>query len=550
MSIIDYTWETLPNPFFSRERAGNIIGHISGRARDIERIIMGDQSAILVTGAPGIGKSTLVRYLQQLPSTHWSWRNELDYLLERRALYDTYFIAPDLSLLDTYEKSSEQLHTFLGQCTLKLEQAIQSTSPQPPTAVEEEYIELDTPPKADLRSFRKLLQELQRTRPQSRCFVVLDAIDRITKSDQQSLANSDIAFLQDRGLAFLANSGILRTLIDLIDDFASFGVILTLESLPRPAMMRQFSHISPYISDLLARFAPRSLQIFTQQQAIDLLAQSAQAFGDDWVQAFCELGGTQIFTSEEQEWLLEQTGTHPYVLKQVCFSAFRVKQIHAYEQGTWLPLSDEYKQLLIDRMSERLILFFNNIWNRLLEAIENCSDSTRDNVRVNFYKFLTSLEQENARSQIDAALWESLGKELHYILHNEGIVRYDYDPSQPVYYPGSLLGNYLAQKKEEFIPTTTKTPWLIITRADGEKEQIPLSELEYKLVKALVQHPKRYPEEELMKVGWGKIIESKTFSQRMYQLRKKLKGDSGNDVIINHYGGFYSLYQPENIQLE
>ena len=51
-----------------------------------------------------------------------------------------------------------------------------------------------------------------------------------------------------------------------------------------------------------------------------------------------------------------------------------------------------------------------------------------------------------------------------------------------------------------------------------------------------------------MRAGWNRIIESKTFTQRMYQLRKKLKGGSGIDIIMNHYGGFYSLTHPEWLQ--
>jgi hypothetical protein len=45
-----------------------------------------------------------------------------------------------------------------------------------------------------------------------------------------------------------------------------------------------------------------------------------------------------------------------------------------------------------------------------------------------------------------------------------------------------------------------------------------------------------------MKGAWGKVIERSVFSQRMHQLRKKLKEQGvGTEIIENSYGGFYSL---------
>src|SRR5690349_1211591 len=84
-------WLTLQNPFskiskrvilaptISKEKITSevIIGRISGRSTDITRIIMNEQSAIFLVGTPNIGKSTLIRYLQEQPITEWSWRDEL-----------------------------------------------------------------------------------------------------------------------------------------------------------------------------------------------------------------------------------------------------------------------------------------------------------------------------------------------------------------------------------------------------------------------------------------------------------------------------------------
>ena len=47
-------WSSLSNPFrISSEEI--ITGHVSGRQTDITEIIMGGQSAIILSGAPGIG---------------------------------------------------------------------------------------------------------------------------------------------------------------------------------------------------------------------------------------------------------------------------------------------------------------------------------------------------------------------------------------------------------------------------------------------------------------------------------------------------------------
>src|SRR5260370_7102003 len=84
-------WLTLQNPF-SRitkqvtlasimerniDTSDAIIGRVSGRRADITRIIMNEQSAIFLVGTPHIGKSTLIRYLQQPSITAWSSRNKL-----------------------------------------------------------------------------------------------------------------------------------------------------------------------------------------------------------------------------------------------------------------------------------------------------------------------------------------------------------------------------------------------------------------------------------------------------------------------------------------
>ncbi len=125
------------------------------------------------------------------------------------------------------------------------------------------------------------------------------------------------------------------------------------------------------------------------------------------------------------------------------------------------------------------------------------------------------------------------------------------DLFQPVHYPGRLICQYLLQKRQESATAPQQGFWLTINRPGSQKLQVSLSEREYGLLKTLLQHPIRCPEEQLMKGAWGKPIDKSAFTQRMHQLRKKLRLQSGEvEIIENHYGGFYSLNHPEWFYLE
>src|SRR6266436_7313469 len=107
-------WLTLQNPFAritkqvtlaatmvrDTDTSDAIIGRISGRRTDITRIIMNEQSAIFLVGTPNIGKSTLIRYLQEHPKIEWSWRDELADLQGQLNLEDIHFVQIDLTPLE------------------------------------------------------------------------------------------------------------------------------------------------------------------------------------------------------------------------------------------------------------------------------------------------------------------------------------------------------------------------------------------------------------------------------------------------------------------
>jgi len=154
-----------------------------------------------------------------------------------------------------------------------------------------------------------------------------------------------------------------------------------------------------------------------------------------------------------------------------------------------------------------------------------------------------------ATQEIYRDTWDWLGAELRYILSNEGFIRNE--PFQPVYTPGLILRTCLTQHIGGNNVSTQRGFWLSINRPGYQIERISLSELEYRLIKTMLQHAQYCSEEELMQSVWGKTIERGTFTQRMHHLRKKLREHNNNvQLIIKHYGGQYSLLHTDWLYLE
>jgi DNA-binding winged helix-turn-helix (wHTH) protein len=538
MSAPQHTWETLPNPFRTPDTNEAIIGQASGRSTDIKNIIIGSQSAIILTGAPLIGKTTLIRYLNETsqPST-WSWRNEhnLTALRQPMNLDQCYFVQIGLAPII----QTTQLHDI---CQSFIKESIDA------------LWQIHRPEQlsnfAGLRGLRELLHVMARQYPEARYFVILDAIERLLQAEMQlpDMIKSAAQTSQERAISLLNHSGILRTLVDLIDEFGNFNVILSIESLPRLSMIEQFVHVS---ADL-ARFTTTTLQCFTWDDTTAYLAQQPEDFGEDWAHMFRKLGGNTIFTEQEQAWIREQAGLHPYVLQQLCLQMFQFKQIYASTHDCWHESSENQRKALVETVNERIRPFLSLLWKRLQEVLEKSSPETKNN----FYEFVSSLAHRLTEDEIFTSTWGWMGKELRYILSNEGIVRYDL--LRPVYHPGAILRNYLLQQMQQVHQenktslTTSRNYWLTIRIPDQPQERLMLSEIEYHLLKVLFQqHPEKCSEDALMKGAWGSTIEKATFTQRMHQLRKKLrKYSQNNDMIANQYGGQYSLSHPEWLHLE
>jgi hypothetical protein len=545
-------WLTLQNPFskiskqaklthIGREEKNtseDIIGRVSGRRTDITRIIMNEQRAIFLVGAPYIGKSTLIRYLQQQRNDGWSWRDELSDLQGQLKFDEIHFMQIDLTPLEGIENENELLNIFVKQCAMALQRVYLRDK-------QESISDLD------LKSLRGLLRMINKETPDARYFVMLDSIARLASQGMHSalLNTSKAQTQQERGLALLDRCNAIRTLVDLIDEFAVFGVILSIESLPSPKIDDQFN----YVSLDLARFTTMTLQTLTWEDTVKLLSQKPENFGMGWARMFKALGGNSIFSHSEQEWLRQQAGTHPYLLHQFCLYTFRFKQEYASIHRHWPELQKREMAQLSESINESLSTFLAPLWQGLQQAIEKSGQKTKRN----FYEFIGLLEHKQAYDEFDPTFWYELGTELRYILYSEGIVRYD--RLKPIHFPGAILCQYLIQKAKESQEGSEQINsrpssvgrYLTISYSGERQIVVSLSELEYRLLKTLVQHPERCKEEDLMKGAWGMLIERSRFTQRMHQLRKKLKEQGvGSEIIENSYGGFYSINHPEWLQLK
>ena len=481
------SWLALQNPFsmISKQVVSSpisrkdqimpeyIVGHVSGRRVDITRILMNEQSAIFLVGTPNIGKSTLIRYLRNVPAAEWSWRDELADLQGQLNLGDIHFVQIDLTPLEGIEKSDDLFSSFVAQCTKAL-----YGSYQPDSQTRSDHY--------DLRELRSLLRMINRETPDARYFFMLDAVERLGMYGMPTpeLVDTKAQTPQERGLALLDRCNAIRALVDLIDEFTVFGVILSIESLPRPKIDDQFHHISWD----LARFTTMTLQAFTWEDTVKFLSQEPENFGAKWSKMFKSLGGHHIFSRSEQDWLLQQAGTHPYLLHQYCLYTFRFKQEYASIHNIWPELQDREENQLSESINENLSPFLAHIWQRLEEVLNKSGQSTKDR----FYDFIDLLKLKQATDELDPTTWYDLGSELRYILYSEGIVRYD--RLQPIHFPGLTLGRYLVQKANNLqsaLPVPTPGRYLTVSCPGEQSVVVSLSDLEFRLLKTLLLHPER-----------------------------------------------------------
>lgn len=286
-----HSWRTLFNPFSPGDMPGT--GRVSGRSTDIRNLIANQQSAIILSGSPRVGKTAFVRYLKGVSSVGWSWRDEVSLhdLREQFALGQLYFTQIDLTTLENAQSAQELLTAFVAECKRSLDTPYDG----------EKLPSLSH----DIKGLRSLLRYYAREFPEARYFVMLDAVERLARLDMTipELEGSLAQTPQERGIALLNHCGAIRVLVDLIDEFANFGVIFSIQSLARPRPTDQFIHVS---ADL-ARFTTTVLQCLTHTDAL--------AF---WVsvQRILVRSGRRLFTSWVDRKYLRLTSSNGYMSKR------------------------------------------------------------------------------------------------------------------------------------------------------------------------------------------------------------------------------------------
>jgi hypothetical protein len=239
-------------------------------------------------------------------------------------------------------------------------------------------------------------------------------------------------------------------------------------------------------------------------------------------------------------------------LQQCCHYLFKYK---TYLASKWR-LEDSDKEQLLSIIYEQISTFLSRTRKRLQEAIANSTNIER--VDKEFQSFIALCAQKSAEDTLDISFWDGLDPELRYILHSEGIVRYD--PFRPVYFPGTILRDYLAQQVkgknktsavQSIAATSEHGHWLHIHRPDMETKHIGLSKLEYRLLKTLLQHADYCTEQELIQSAWENGTERANLTQRLHKLRKKLEEQlDGAGIIENRYGGIYSMTHIDWLELD
>ncbi len=258
--LLRNSWQSLDNPFSNiTDFSDLVVDHVSGRSIDIAEILAGTQNAILLSGAPSIGKSTLVRYLQHSPQG-WSWRNELAGLYDQQKLNSIQFVQIDLTKLEGIKSRNELLAAFVKQCILSLQSVDQKVS----------QLSFDFNLKGLIEALRYITQET----PYSRYFLILDTIERLERLGIQIDLDSKAQTPQEYGLELLDTCRAIRTIVDMIDEFPVFGVILSIQSLPRSKSSDRLTHVS---ADL-ARFETMTLQTFTWDDTGKFLSQWPENF--------------------------------------------------------------------------------------------------------------------------------------------------------------------------------------------------------------------------------------------------------------------------------
>jgi|GEM_PF-5323837 hypothetical protein len=238
-----------------------------------------------------------------------------------------------------------------------------------------------------------------------------------------------------------------------------------------------------------------------------------------------------FFTPDEQDWLLREAGTHPYLLGGLCYLAFMVhREQSEMHGGRWEPLTEEERKDIL-RMAHQA---FDPVCARIGRQVAR-HIWPREAAADLLYRLARALVAHRNMG---------VEHELGEVLHEYGmLVPHQNRPCElfvtgvgrsagiSVAAPAVSLPGGGAGRVRIRVPT-------------GEWRVVRLSPLEYRLLAALKRAGSvEVSREALMEAGWGMAVPLSTFAQRLHQLRRKLRDMLGKDYIENVYGSGYRLQE-------
>jgi hypothetical protein len=475
--------------------------HFVGRLEALRHLLRVLPSIVGITGPEYIGRTSLLRFLND-PRAYDRWQRTVPNPTAARQvvaqLRQWRFFYLDLRRFLTTNDTQERSYEFLRALDRALRQFLH-----------EPGIDGDTP--ATTEGTFDLVRRIRRnlsTGPlaEQQVCLLLDSADLLMRNSPACQRNPE---------HWLGNTSIPTTVALLVETAPNFGVVLA--ATQSAIDQRELSSISP----VWARMVPMRLGPLTAEEARVLVALTPD-----------DAPAWQRFSPEEQDWLLEQAGTHPYLLQGLCYLMFEAHHDHREATGQWEPLTD----------AER-------------EEVLHMAHHTFDSICLRIGK---EIAQRIWPKEPEVDLLHKLARTL--IAHHNMATEYDLRDALKGY---GLLVPYQSRPCELFVasvsrnaefsraaaPTVAPPPppavaagRIRVRMPDGAWRVVRLSPLEYRLLAALKRAGSaEVSREALMTAGWGQPVSLSTFSQRLHQLRRKLHDVLGADCIENTYGSGYRL---------
>jgi len=234
---------------------------------------------------------------------------------------------------------------------------------------------------------------------------------------------------------------------------------------------------------------------------------------------------------------------HPYLLQGLCYLAFEAHREHWEETHCWEPLTAREREEVAHTARQVFSLVCARIGKRIARRV--WPKEPEADLLLRLARALSPRRGAPLEPELREHLW------------NEGLL------VSPHGRPCELFVSCISHGSERTTagvtaPVTPTPPLAVVPgrvrlrASTGEWRIVRLSPLEYRLLAAL-KHAAgtEVSREALMDAGWNEPVSLSTFSQRLHQLRRKLRDVLGDDCIENTYGSGYRLNDlQERILLE